>query len=252
MEDVFVSIDKFPIQIIALEQCKNTLDYLLVEDIVNEEELGCIVIQILMILITYQKLFDFTHNDLHTNNIMYVETEKKYLYYKYNDKHYKVKTFGKIFKIIDFGRAIYKYKNHLMCSDSFHKDGDAATQYNFEPYYDNEKPVIQPNPSFDLCRLGCSMLDYIYELYDDIDKIKSPIHKIIINWCNDDKGRNVLYKNDGEERYPDFKLYKMIARKVHNHIPSQELNNKYFNKFVVGKKEINKTAKIFNIDTLEI
>ena len=98
---------------------------------------------------------------------MYVETEKKYLYYKYNDKHYKVKTFGKIFKIIDFGRAIYKYKNHLMCSDSFHKDGDAATQYNFEPYYDNEKPVIQPNPSFDLCRLGCSMLDYIYELYDD-------------------------------------------------------------------------------------
>ena len=44
----------------------------------------------------------------------------------------------------------------------------------------------------------------------------------------------------------------MIARKVHNHIPSQELNNKYFNKFVVGKKEINKTAKIFNIDTLEI
>lgn len=252
MEDVFVSIDKFPIQIIALEQCKNTLDYLLVEDIVNEEELGCIVIQILMILITYQKLFDFTHNDLHTNNIMYIETEKKYLYYKYNDKHYKVKTFGKIFKIIDFGRAIYKYKNHLMCSDSFHKDGDAATQYNFEPYYDNEKPVIKPNPSFDLCRLGCSMLDYIYELYDDIDKIKSPIHKIIINWCKDDKGRNVLYKNDGEERYPDFKLYKMIARKVHNHIPSQELNNKYFDKFVVGKKEINKSAKIFNIDILEI
>ncbi len=252
MEDVFVSIDKFPIQIIALEQCKNTLDYLLVEDIVNEEELGCIVIQILMILITYQKLFDFTHNDLHTNNIMYIETEKKYLYYKYNDKHYKVKTFGKIFKIIDFGRAIYKYKNHLMCSDSFHKDGDAATQYNFEPYYDNEKPIIQPNPSFDLCRLGCSMLDYIYELYDDIDKIKSPIHKIIINWCKDDKGRNVLYKNDGEERYPDFKLYKMIARKVHMHIPSQELKNKYFDRFVVGKKEINKSAKIFNIDTLEI
>ena len=252
MEDVFVSIDKFPIQIIALEQCKNTLDYLLVEDIVNEEELGCIVIQILMILITYQKLFDFTHNDLHTNNIMYIETEKKYLYYKYNHKHYKVKTFGKIFKIIDFGRSIYKYKNYLMSSDSFHKDGDAATQYNCEPYYDNEKSVIQPNPSFDLCRLGCSMLDYIYELYDDIDKIKSPIHKIIINWCKDDKGRNVLYKNDGEERYPDFKLYKMIARKVHMHIPSQELNNKYFNKFVVGKKEINKSAKIFNIDTLEI
>ena len=43
-----------------------------------------------MMLITYQKLFSLTHNDLHTNNIMYIKTEKRYLYYKYNDKHYKV------------------------------------------------------------------------------------------------------------------------------------------------------------------
>lgn len=252
LEDIFISIDKFPIQVIALEKCTNTFDYLLLEDKINEEELACIVIQILMILITYQKLFDFTHNDLHTNNIMYIETEKKYLYYKYNNKHYKVKTYGKIFKIIDFGRAIYKYKNYTMCSDSFHKDGDAATQYNFEPYYDENKPLIKPNPSFDLCRLGCSMLDYIYELYDDIEKIKSPIHKIIINWCNDDNGRNVLYKNNGEERYPDFKLYKMISRKVHNHIPSEELNNKFFQKFVVSKKDISKNSNIINIDNIEI
>ena len=252
INEIYISINKFPIQVIALEKCHNTLDYLLVEDLVNEEELGCIVLQILMTLITYQKAFEFTHNDLHTNNIMYVETEKKYLYYKFNGKHYKIKTFGKIFKIIDFGRAIYKFKNHIMCSDSFHKDGDAATQYNFGPYYDNEKPLIEPNPSFDLCRLGCSMLDYIYEKYEDVDNIKSPIHKIIINWCVDDSGRNILYKNDGEERYPDFKLYKMIARKVHNHIPAIEINNKYFNKFVVGKKDINKNAKIFNIDSLEI
>ena len=27
-------------------------------------------------LITYQKTFHFTHNDLHTNNIMYIKTEK--------------------------------------------------------------------------------------------------------------------------------------------------------------------------------
>ena len=81
-----------------------------------------------MMLITYQKLFKLTHNDLHTNNIMYIETEKRFLYYKINNKHYKVRTFGKIFKIIDFGRAIYYYKNNLIYSDSFHKDGDAATQ----------------------------------------------------------------------------------------------------------------------------
>jgi hypothetical protein len=39
----------------------------------------------------------------------------------------------------------------------------------------------------------------------------------------DDKGKNILYTSDGEERYPNFKLYKMIARTVHNHTPENQL-----------------------------
>ena len=87
-----VSINQFPIQIIALEKCKDTFDSLLSNDSISDDELGCIIAQILMILITYQKMFSFTHNDLHTNNVMYIETEKKYLYYKVNDRHYKIPT----------------------------------------------------------------------------------------------------------------------------------------------------------------
>ena len=204
-----------------------------------------------MILITYQKMFSFTHNDLHTNNIMYVETEKVYLYYKVNGKHYKVKTFGKIFKIIDFGRSIYKFKKKLICSDSFNFDGDANSQYNFEPFYNNKKPLLEPNYSFDLCRLGCSIYDFISEKYENIKEIKNPIHKIIINWCMDDDNLDILYKSNGEERYPDFKLYKMIVRKVHNHKPIDELQNSYFDKFIVPKKNIKKGSLIWNIDELE-
>ena len=37
----------------------------------------------------------------------------------------------KIYKIIDFGRAIYKYNGKQMCSDSFYPKGDAAGQFNF-------------------------------------------------------------------------------------------------------------------------
>ncbi len=252
VEDIMVSIDKFPIQVIALENCESTLDSLMVDDQINNEELGCIIIQILMILITYQKLFNLTHNDLHTNNIMYIKTEKKYLYYKYNNKHYKVKTFGKIFKIIDFGRAIYNYKNKIICSDSFHPDGDAATQYNCEPYYNNKKQIIEPNLSFDLCRLGCSMYDFIIDNYESHDSKMAPIHKIIRDWCIDDFNRNILYKNNDEERYPDFKLYKMIARKVHNHTPDKVICKSYFERFIVPKKEIKKGSVIMNIDTIEI
>ena len=251
-DDIMITINKFPIQIISLECCENTFDEVLTNDKLKDEELTSAIIQIIMILITYQKVFQLTHNDLHTNNIMYVNTEKKYLYYKFKDKHYKIPTFGKIYKIIDFGRAIYKYKDILICSDSFHKDGDAATQYNCEPYYNNKKSIVEPNMSFDLCRLGCSIYDFIIDRYESPDSKMSPIHKIITDWCIDDEGRNILYKNNDEERYPDFKLYKMIARKVHNHIPEKELDNKLFNKYIVSKKEIKKGSKIMNIDTISV
>ena len=251
VENIMVSINDFPIQIIALERCKDTLDSLLSNDMINDNELGCAMAQVLMILITYQKMFTFTHNDLHTNNIMYIETEKKYLYYKVNDRHYKIPTNGKIFKIIDYGRAIYKFNGHLMCSDSFHRDGDANSQYNCEPYFNENKPRLDPNPSFDLCRLGCSIYDFISEKYESIKEIKNPIHKLIINWCIDDDGNDILYKANGEERYPDFKLYKMIARKVNKHKPIDELKKQYFERFVVSRKSIKKGSFIWNIDELK-
>ena len=133
-----------------------------------------------------------------TNNIMYIETEKKFLIYKYNGKHFKIPTFEK-YKIIDFGRAIYSFKGKIICSDSYHKDGDAATLYNFGVYKDHSKPNIEPNYSFDLARLGCSIFDFFIEDIDDLDKIKSNIKKIILDWCIDDKDRNILYKNNGQE-----------------------------------------------------
>ena len=250
-DEVFISINQFPIEIISLEYCENTLDSYIVNNQLKDNEWDSIIFQILVILITYQKCFNMTHNDLHTNNIMYNTTDKKYLYYKINNRHYKIPTFGKIYKIIDYGRAIYRFKNNLMCSDSYHKEGDAATQYNFGPYYDENKPIIEPNYSFDLCRLGCALFDFFIDDIEEVSKIKSPIKKIILNWCIDDKNRNILYKNNGEERYPEFKLYKMIARTVHNHIPLNEIQNTHFEKYLIPKKQINKNAHIMNIDEYE-
>ena len=251
-DEVLISIDNFPVELIALECCKDTLDSYITNNKIKDQEWDSIILQIIMILATYQKTFNMTHNDLHTNNIMYIESEKKYIIYKINNKHYKVPTFGKIYKIIDFGRAVYSYKGTQMCSDSYSKDGDAATQYNFGVYLDEDKPVIEPNYSFDLCRLGCSIFDFFIEDLDQVKEIKSPIKKIILNWCYDDKNRNILYKNNGEERYPDFKLYKMIARTVHNHTPLKVLENEHFNQYLVSKKSINKKGSIFNIDELPV
>tara|TARA_B100000963_G_C22373147_1_gene556809 strand:- start:212 stop:760 length:549 start_codon:yes stop_codon:yes gene_type:complete len=178
---------------------------------------------------------------------MFKTTNKEFLYYKYNGKHYKIPTFGRIFKIIDFGRAIYKFRGNIICSDSFYKDGDASTQYNFEPFYNKNKPRLEPNFSFDLCRLGCALYDFIVEEGSDPETLTG-IYSIMANWCYDNKDRNILYKKNGDERYPDFKLYKMIARTVHKHTPHNVISLSYFNRYHWTKK--NKKQKIFNIDKL--
>ena len=247
-EDMLMAkIKKFPVQVIALEQCEMTLDEFMTHGKITIEMWDSIVLQVLFSLITFQNVFGLTHNDLHTNNVMYIETDKKFLYYKFNHVYYKVPTFGKLWKIIDYGRAIYKFRGQLLCSDSYHPEGDAATQYNCEPYYNDKKPRLDPNFSFDLCRLGCALYDYLME------EPKAPIVQIMLDWVRDDKGRNILYKKNGDERYPDFKLYKMIARTVNKHIPATVLSNPYFDSFITPKKEVVKKKKeVMDLDAIPV
>ena len=249
-ETIECVIKQFPTQIICLEKLNGTLDLLIEDDAnpLNEKEWASLLFQIIMILVVYQKAFNFTHNDLHTNNIMYVRTDKRYLNYKYGGVHYKVPTYGRLFKIIDFGRSIYTYKGVICCSDSFHPKGDAAGQYNCEPYYNAKKDHIGPNTSFDLCRLGCSLFDVFFD--DVTEKPDNGIAKLVKEWCMDDKRRNVLYKKSGEERYEDFKLYKMIARTVHQHPPQKYVEHKVFSHFKSSRKNISKKSKIIDIDSM--
>ena len=252
-EEINVKIPNFPVNMIFLEKCENTLDSYMTSTCLESKEWTGLLMQIIMSLIVYQKAFNFTHNDLHTNNIMYVSTEKQYIYYCYDSIYYKVPTFGKIWKIIDFGRAIYSVKGKLICSDSYHpKNGDASTLYNSEPYFNDTKPRLEPNFSFDLCRLGCSLFDFFFTDFTEIQSLKNYqlVEKLIVEWCTDDKGKSILYKKDGSDRYPEFKLYKMIARIVNNHTPQNQLKNSLFSDYKVSKNKINKKTKIINSDFL--
>jgi hypothetical protein len=223
-------IHDFPVQMIFLEKCHGTMDELFMNHM-SEEETRSALFQIIMILLVYQKLFKFTHNDLHTNNIMYVKTDLAFLKYKYRNHIYCVPTYGRIFKIIDYGRSIYKYSKLCFCSDSFAPGGDASTQYNCEPFMKSSKPRLNPNMSFDLCRLGCSIFDFLFDDNDLDTVVDNDLKRTIKRWCTDDDGKNVLYKRNGSERYPGFKLYKMIARTVHQHTPESQLTDPWFNIF---------------------
>jgi hypothetical protein len=230
-----INIDNFPIQMICLEKCHGTLDELFVEDKVDEKNGIAFLFQVVMNLLAFQKHFSFTHNDLHTNNIMYMRTSEKYAWYKYNERVYRVPTYGYIFKIIDFGRSIYEFNGKKFCSDSFAHGGDGSTQYNFEPFYNPKKPKILPNYSFDLCRLACSIYDFLFDEQYDESKFDA-LQQLVFDWCIDDEGKNILYKGKkARERYPGFKLYKMIARKVHRHTPENQLERECFQAFLYNK-----------------
>ena len=244
--ETFAYLKNFPVQAICIEKCDGTLDELFENEQMSSNEGICALFQVIMTLLCYQKSFHFTHNDLHTNNIMYSTTDKEFLYYHYNKQLYKVPTYGKIYKIIDFGRSIYKFNGRIYCSDSFGPEGDANSQYNCEPYFNEKKPRIEPNFSFDLCRLGSSLYDFIIDNDENEDDFND-LQKIVKLWCTDDNNKNILYKKNGEERYPDFKLYKMIARTVHHHTPEAQLKLPFFMQFEISKKNVDITH-IIDID----
>lgn len=239
-----VTIRDYPVQVVITERCEGTLDELLLHDSLEAEEIASALLQIVMALAGIQRAFGMVHNDLHTNNVMYTTTDRQYLYYKFNGRFFRVPTHGRVYKIIDFGRATYTYKARLICSDSFDAKGDAATQYNTEPYFDAQRRRVDPNMSFDLCRLACSMCDFPLAGC-------SELRGLVDRWCSDDKGRNIMYKSNGQERYPDFKLYKMIARTVHDHTPDAASESPEFAKFVVHKKKAN-GKQCFNIDRIPV
>jgi hypothetical protein len=72
----------------------------------------------------------------------------------------------------------------------------------------------------------------------------TPLQRLINDWCLDDNGQHMVLKENGKERFPDFTLYTMIAKRVHNHVPRQQLERPCFRKYAVTKP----TSSSFLID----
>ncbi len=209
------------------------------------------IFQVCAALAQMQAAYNMTHNDLHTNNVVWTETKEPFLFYKSaNGDMYKVPTYGKIFHIIDFGRAIFRVGHRQWISDDYIGDNDAAGQYNFGPIFNPRKPKVLPNMSFDLTRFAVSCLEEIFP--DQPPKKKrnpvklseepgrtmwettSPLFNMLWNWLLTDKGENVLWDADDEDRYPDFRLYEVIARSCHNAVPSEQFAKTPFAAFKIG------------------
>jgi hypothetical protein len=209
-----------PVQLTIMEKCEGTLYQLMCLEPDTNKHMAWLS-QILFALTFAQRTFGFIHNDLHSNNVMYVSTDKEYLHYKIEGQTFKVPTYGYIIKIIDFERGTGSVRvagmkqAKMFVSDHFSPNEQAGGQYNVEPFHISKIESIKPNPSFDLVRLATSLFWDLFPEGPDYKEYKTnPIFNTLIRWMTLEDGTSVLFGkiNQKHERYHGFELYKAIAR----------------------------------------
>ncbi len=259
----FAKFHDMPVNYCFMERLEETLDDLLnTTGGISEEEWLSILFQVVFGLAVANKHYSFVHNDLHSDNILFQSTKETYIYYAVKDvkgvkdkavakkeaqegttskskgkyKIYRIPTFGKVTKIIDFARATFKLNDKWIFSDVFMPNGEAAGQYKFPDCADEEYwgcdfiGADEPNPSFDLARLARSVKHQV--------NVKS-VYSLIKKWSKSDDGSNMLDKED------DFDLYVDIAKNCHNAVPKHVLHDKIFKKFEIPRTHVPKGKHIY-------
>ena len=260
--EIGLELSNIPVITIAQEAQEGIMDTLIDDDEIDGHEHGspqweqrwvAWLFQIISALTFLQSTLHFTHNDLHSNNILWRSTDKQYLYYKTKDgTTWRVPTYGKIFSIIDFGRAIFRLGKKEHISDDHWPDQDASDQYNYGSFYDPKKPKCKPNMSFDLCRLSISLIDGLFDEVPPKKKgktimskegswkvyeTKSELYNLLWGWTVNDEGQTIYEDRDGNEKYEGFDLYVRIAHDVHNAVPREQLDKPIFKSFLWNAQE---------------
>jgi hypothetical protein len=252
--DFYTEFKNMPVMLIFMEKKEGAMDDLLGNEEYTEEMWTAWMLQIIFALTQAHAFIELYHNDLHGNNILYSTTTEEFLYYRSKDGQvWKVPTFGKIFYLIDFGRAILRVQGQQVISDDFFEGNDAEGQYNFGAIRNPKEPAVIPNPSFDLVRLAVSIFEALFEEKPEekkgpmvsvlsreggsvIKETVSPLYNLLWMWMVDIKGRSVLHDPEGNERFPGFDLYKHIATSCKGAVPKDQIRKPIFEQFKCSEK----------------
>ena len=229
--ETHIKIENFPVQILAMESLHYTLTNLVKKGI-NAEEWKSILFEICFGLAVAQKHFSFIHNDLHSDNIMFKTTKLEDKFYEYKNKYYKVPTYGRETKIIDFARGIIQVGGKTYFSDVFKNEGDAGGQYKYLDKKKNKKY----NFHFDLARLASTITEFLEGEY----KLKE-VMLLVKSWCLNKNGESFLTMDD------DFSLYVKIAETANNALPKEQLQHRIFQTFIIDKTQIPEKTHIYKL-----
>ena len=261
--EIHAELYGMPVAVQYLEYCEGTIDEFLENPdfapIVKESqelEWSAWLFQICAALAQLQNILRLTHNDLHSCNVLWRKTEQEFVFYHDSKgRKWKVPTFGYIFSIIDYGRAIFALNNFFIVSSDYNEGHDAYGMYNFGPILDESFPRVSPNKNFDLSRLASSLLRGLFprnpapkttksqlitkEGSWEVRETEHPVFNSLWTWLKTKSGENILEKQNGEEKYPGFDLYTVIAKEVGDALPESQ-----FNKAQMFESFLCKTEKV--------
>lgn len=227
----YMKMTDYPVSYCFMEKMGTTLDALMHgPKPLGETEWLSVLFQVAFGLAVAWKSHHFVHNDLHCANIMFQSTAENYLYFFINGHYYRVPTFHRVAKIIDFARATFQVNGSWIFSDVFLHGGDAAEQYTYPDEHGKIKKsadTVLPNPSFDLVLLSTS-------IFNDIDDKHVALKSMIYNWCQS----NVKFADNMLERPVEFQLYIDISRECKNAKPKNVLKDALFQRFRIKKSKI--------------
>lgn len=242
----WATFSNVPVQLTVMESCTGTLYDLMIQENSTEKHLAWIT-QVMFALAYAQRNFGFVHNDLHSNNIMHIPTDKEYFYYNLAGVLYKVPTYGYLIKIIDFERGVTSIRltgmkeSKFFMSDHFSINDEAGGQYNYQPFYISKYAEVKPNPSFDLVRLATSLFWDLFPEGPTHEEYKlNPVFSLFMKWLTLEDGTSVLFGKEDprHERYHGFTLYKAIAR--------------YCKDTAVPRKELVSVKSLYEVPTIPL
>ena len=216
---IYLQRKNFPCLLFYMECMEEDIfEYCKYRGKITEREWCAYIFQIIAALKVAQDYFGISHNDLHTCNVMYVSTSTKYLFYEYNNIYYKIPTYGKIIKIIDWGRATYRFNNINGFNSVFKNSGEAFGQF-ILPGLINGKKTHAPNASTDLAIFGANLL------MDKHFPKSGDLYKLVKTWTKQTNGEYIKIDSNS------FSLYINASKFCKNAVPKDNITKKCFNKF---------------------
>lgn len=230
-DDYEISMPDYPTQFLFQEKLSGEISDVLERERYYGRRWKAYVFQVLAGLSLAQSRYTMYHNDLHLENIMYKSTRQKYLYYRLDSgQYFKVPTFGKILKIIDWGRSTFCFQEKSLHNQCFYRDQDVFGQYIYEneAFRFRRTPRCKQTPLNDSIDTGL----FLYSL-SGIARKKIPrrSHCLFYHWlCEQNLQVKGINKYNACKNL-NFTLYKELARYEKNKTPDTLIQDDIFNDF---------------------